>query len=279
MAALKDFSVKIFGGSIKADMSLDLKHIKPEVGTKVVVSEIQTQKMVESQIPIAKNTVRGIMSANLDLAGSGLNQSDINSSWKGNAAMHIDHAVLTTLDIGKQVKDGVLAKLPEMAKQKAKIPASIGDWKGEYEKLSMKFELKSGIMNISEVLGKAYPAKGLDAHGGGTIKLENYGLDLNLDIVDQYNLLNGDAIAKDPKYGHMSMGLHLTGSILSPRYDWGYTVRKIAENAVRQHGAQVVTKVAEKYLGDKVPGGTANAVNQLIGGLGRSGGRPGSGRS
>ncbi|MBI3543899.1 MAG: AsmA family protein, partial [Deltaproteobacteria bacterium] len=102
--ALKDFTMKIFDGSIKGGMSFNVKPAKPEVATSLTVTGLQTQKMVESSMPIARNTVKGAISSVLTIGGSGLNQGDIVANWKGNGSMDIKDAVFSTLDVGRQVK-------------------------------------------------------------------------------------------------------------------------------------------------------------------------------
>jgi hypothetical protein len=103
LLALKDFSLKIFEKApSKGTMSFNAKTPKPEVATNVTMSGLQTQKMVESSMPIARNTVKGVISAALNIGGAGLNQSDIIAGWKGNGTRDIKNAVFSTLDVGRE---------------------------------------------------------------------------------------------------------------------------------------------------------------------------------
>jgi hypothetical protein len=59
------------------------------------------------------------------------------------------------------------------------------------------FALSNGVMNINEINGKAYPKKGLDLKGSGSVKLSDYALDLTLDIIDTYTMLGDKAPIDD----------------------------------------------------------------------------------
>lgn len=272
LLALRGFSMGIFDGSIKGDMSFNTRPAKPEVGTKITVSGLQTQKMVESSMPLARNTVKGVVSANLNIGGPGLNHPDIVSAWKGNGNFDIKKAFFSTLDVGKQIRDGALAKLPEFIRSKVKVPDALVEKSGEYEVVGSKFALSSGTLTINEVYGKAYPNKGLDLKGNGSVKLANYALDMNVDIIDTYNLLHGDEIAKDNRYGHFALGAKLGGTLFSPRFDWSASIGRLAENAVR---SQAKDKL-QQAIGDKIPG-AGNLLNKVFGG-GASGGNSGEGK-
>jgi len=255
LLALKDFSMGVFDGQIKGGMSFNAKPAKPEVATNITVSGLQTQKMVESQMPIARNSIKGVVGANLNIGGPGVNQSDIVSTWKGNGTMNIQNAVFSTIDIGKQVREGALNKLPDFAKGKINIPEGALSKQGEYENVLMKFVMNPGTLNITEINGKAYPNKGFDLKGAGTVRLSDYALDLNLDIIDTYNISKGEQhIGKDARYNHFTLSPKVGGTLFSPKFDWAATMGKLAEAALKGKGREAL----QKALGDKVPGGILN---------------------
>ncbi|MEW6057265.1 MAG: AsmA family protein [Bdellovibrionota bacterium] len=268
LLSLRDFSMRIFEGSIKGGMSFNAKPVKPEVGTNLVVTGLKTQKMVESQMPFARNTVKGVISANLNIGGPGLNQADIVSAWKGNGVLEIQEAVFSTLDIGRQIRDGVIAKLPDIAKSKVKVSDALLNWKGEYEHVRMKYALASGRFNINEISGKAHPNKGMDLKGNGAVQLKDYALELNLDLIDTYNMTGGSEIARDKRYGHFTLSPRVTGTLFSPKFDWGSTMSKLAQSAAETKGKQAL----QKALGDKLPGG----LGKIIGGGNKDSGGNGS---
>ncbi len=262
LLALKDFSLQIFDGSIAGNMSFNVKPMKPEVGTKVTVVGLQTQRMIEGHMPFAKNTIKGVIGANLNIGGAGLNPADVISDWKGNGSFDVQKAVFTTLDIGREVKTGAYEKMPDFAKSKIKVPDSISNWRGDYELLLTKFALASGILHINEITGKSYPNKGMDLKGQGTVKLADYGLDLSIDLIDRYNLLNGDQIAKDPRYGHFTLSPRVRCTLFKPCFDWAATVEKLAQNAFKQRGAEAL----QKAIGGKLPPQANQLLNRVTGG-------------
>lgn len=266
LLALKDFSMKIFDGSIKGTMSFNVKPAKPEVATNITCSGLETQKMVESSMPMARNTIKGVISAGLNIGGSGLNMSDIISNWKGNGSMDVKNAVLSTLDVGSQIKVGVIDKLPPFLKGKVNVPDKVLDKQGRYDTLDTKFALANGVMHINEINGKAHPNEGLDLKGNGSVKLADYGLDLTLDIIDTYNLLGGDQYAKDQRYGHFALSPKVGGSLFSPKFDWGATLGKLAENALKGKGQELLKEKAKGLLGGS--GGGGGLLGKVLGGGG-----------
>lgn len=250
MLALKGFSTGVFDGTVKGGMSFNVKPAKPEVGTNLMVSGLQTKSMLESQVPFARNTVKGAISASVNIGGAGLNQSDVISGWKGNGTLEMKPAMFSTLDLGKQVRDGVIAKLPDVVKSKIRAPDNLVDWHGDYETFSTKFALASGVLSINEINGKAYPNKGMDMKGSGTVKLADYGLDMTVHLIDTYQWFKADDLARDDRFGHFAVSPRVTGTLFSPRFDWGSTVTKLAENAAKSQAKQQL----KKALGDKIPG-------------------------
>lgn len=253
---LKDFSMSLFGGSIKGGMSFNAKPAKPEVATNLTVAGLDTQKAAEGAMPIARNSIKGVISAALNIGGPGLNQSDIVAAWKGGGSMDIKDAQFKTLEIGKAIRDGALTKLPEFLRSKIRVPDKVIDREGRYQNVGMKFALANGVLNINEINGKAYPNEGLDLRGGGTARLSDYALDLTLDIVDTYNLLNADKLAVDNRYGHFTLSPKVGGTLFAPKFDWAATVGKLAENAAKQQAKDAI----QKNVG-KLPGGLGNIFN------------------
>ncbi|MBI2606160.1 MAG: AsmA family protein [Deltaproteobacteria bacterium] len=271
LIALKDFSMRLFGGSAKGTMSFNARPAKPEVGTNLVVTGLQTQKMVESQMPVARNTVKGVIASTLNIGGAGLNPNDVISGWKGSGTFSIKDAVFSTMDFGPQIRDGVIEKLPAFAKSKVKVPANIGDWRGDYESVESKFSLAQGVFTINELKGKARPNKGLDLKGGGTVKLQDYALDLSMDFIDTYNWLGLDSTAKDRRYGHFALVSKIKCTMFSPCFDWGSTIASLAKNAAESKGKEALTKA----VAGKLPGAAGAALGKALGG-GEQGGQTGA---
>ena len=248
---LKDFSMRIFDGSIKGGMSFNARSAKPEVASNITLAGLDTKKMAENAMPLARDSIKGVISAALNVGGPGLNQSDIVANWRGSGTMDIKDAEFKTLDIGRHIRDGALTKLPEPLRGKIKVPDKLIDREGRYQVMNMKFGLDNGVLNVSDITGKAYPNEGLDLKGGGTIGMGNYALNLTLDIIDTYNLLNADQYAPDKRYGHFALSPKVGGSLFNPKFDWGATIGKLAENAAKAQAKQAI----QKELGNKLPGG------------------------
>lgn len=255
MMKLMPLSMDVFGGSVKGSVSIDLKQPKPALATQMMLSGFQSQKMMESHVPLARNTIKGIISAQLNLGGQGLNWEDINSDWKGSGNVELKDAVFSTLDVAQQIRAGVLQKLPQPLQEKIKIPDSLLNQQSAYDSFLMKFQLADGVLTLTEVQGKAEPNKGLDVKGNGTLKLSHYALDLNLDVIDTYNLTGGDEVVKDSRFGHFTVSPKIKGTLFSPKFDWGATLGKLAKSAaqtaVTKHGQQALEKAIGGSKGAK----------------------------
>jgi uncharacterized protein involved in outer membrane biogenesis len=245
----EDLSFKVFGGSVKSTMSIDAKPAKPAVAMNTDINGIKTEVMAESQLPMAKNSVSGAFSGKLNIGGSGLNQSDINKNWKGSGQFQISDAKFATLEIGKQIKQGLIDKLPEPLKSRVQVSDRLVDWKGEYKLITVKYVLDSGTLNLPEVTGTAAEGKGLDLKGAGKMSIVNYNLDFAADFIDRQGML-GSGFPKDRRYGVAAISAKLGGTLLTPQFDWGHTISALAKNAVqdtvKSKAADVVSKQAEK---------------------------------
>jgi uncharacterized protein involved in outer membrane biogenesis len=269
LLSLKNFSLGIFDGTVKGNMSFNARTAKPEVATNLTVTGLETKKMVESQMPMARNTIKGTVSASLNIGGTGLNQSDIVSGWKGTGSFDIKNAVISTLDVGKQLKDGLIEKLPSIGgmdlKSKIKIPDAVVDHSGQYDTLSAKFSLKDGVLTISDLSGKAAPNKGLDLKGSGTVSLASYGLKMDTDIIDTYDMIpQAKEYAPEAKYGnHFAVSAPLGGTVFMPKFDWGGAIGKIAQNAGKKALGNAIQK--------QIPGGLPGGLGKILGGGGNNG--------
>lgn len=272
---LKDFSMKLFDGSIKGKVSFNARTAKPVVQTNLTVAGLQTQKMVESQMPVARNTIKGAISAGLNIGGTGLNQSEIIAGWKGNGSLDIKDAVFSTLDVGSQLKSGVLDKLPAALKGKLNLPDSLVNKQGRYENVGTKFALNDGVMHINELNAKAYPNEGLDLKGGGTVKLTDYALDMNVDVIDTYNMLHLDDQARDSRYGHFTVSPKIGCTLFKPCYDWGATLAKLVQNALKTQVQSQAKSLLQKQLGNAGGGAVGGLLDRIGGGGGNSGGSGG----
>lgn len=264
MLALNGFSMELFDGSIKADTSFNVRTAKPEVGAKLLVSGLQTQRMLESQMPFLRNTASGSIAADVNIGGVGINPDDVMMHWKGGGNFSMRNAIFTTFDIGREIRDGAVQKLPPQARDRIKSDR-IQNLKGEYDSLVVKFGLKDGVFSIIDLVGKAKPNKGLDMYGTGTIKFPSYEQNLFLDIVDTYNMTNGDSIAKSQKYRHFTLSPIVRGTVFQPQFDWGATVGKLAQDYMRTQGAEKARAFIDKAVGNKLPPKAKEQLDKLLG--------------
>ena len=257
--SIKDLMMQIFGGSIKGAMSFNATPAKPTVATNMVVDSLSTQKMVESQMPFARNTVSGIISAKLNIGGSGLNPADVISAWKGNGDFSIKNANFSTMDFGPAIVKGVNEKVPAAAKGKVNLPESLANWKGQYDSFIVKYALDKGVFFMNEINGKAPPKKGLDMVGSGKINLKDYSEDINVDFIDRYDMIPAfGKFAKNAKYGNKgAIPVPIGCTVFHPCYNFEKAATILAKGAAGD---------LLKGVASKLPGPAQGAVNKILGG-------------
>ncbi len=260
---LKGFSFQAFDGGFKMDASLNAKNPKPIVGVNMELAGMNTQKMAESRMSFAKNSMSGIVSGKLNIGGTGLNRPEINSSWKGGGQFDIKNAKFSSMDVGKQIKTGVMDKLPDFLKSRVRISDKLMDWKGEYTELSTRFALNNGTLTLTELTGKAPPQRGLDLKGSGTLSIADYSMDMNADFIDHYGLLGN--LPKDRRFNAAAVSARMRGTMMDPQYDWGYTLQQLAKNtlqdAAKEKAGGAVKKELEKLA---VPDAARNLLKKFF---------------
>jgi hypothetical protein len=256
---LKGFTFQAFDGGYKMDASLNAKSPKPVVGVNMELTNMKTQKMVESRMSFAKNSMSGIVSGKLNIGGTGLNRPEINSNWKGGGQFDIKDAKFSSMDVGKQIKTGVVDKLPDFLKSRVHISDKLMDWKGEYTSLSTRFALNNGTLSLTELNGTAPKAKGLDLKGSGTLSIADYSMDMNADFIDKYGLLGN--LPKDKRFNAAAVSARMKGTMMDPQYDWGYTLTQLAKNSLQDTAKEKAGNVVKQQL-DRV--GAPEAAKNLL---------------
>lgn len=261
---LKNMTFRMFDGAFKTDASINARAASPEIGMNLDINGLDTQKMAESQMSFAKNAVKGIVSGHFNLGGHGLNRTEINSQWHGGGQFSIRDASFSSLDIGKQIKSGLVEKLPAFVRSKINISDNLGNWKGDYQLLDAKFALQNGMLNLNELNGKAVPQKGMDLKGSGHLSIVDYAMEMNADFIDKYSLLGND-VPKDRRYGAAALSAKVTGTLMSPKYDWAHTIEQFAKNSatetVKEKGKDIIK---QQLQNGAVPEGAKNLLKGLF---------------
>ncbi len=257
---VRNLLLQAFSGTISGGLQINAQAAKPATRAQLQINQIDTKSLVESKMPIAKNTVSGKINAQLNLNGSGLNRADILSNWNGQGQFDLRDASFSTLDFNKQLKEGVVDKLPQALSDKAQLNTKldrVGEKKGEYESISTKFRLADGVLNLEDLQGKAHPNKGFDLKGSGRVQLVTYGLDMSLDVIDTYDITKLESKLKDSRYNKFAVSPKIKGTLFEPKFDWGSTLAKLAQNSLKGKAAEQLGKA----LGGKAP----QVLQQLLG--------------
>ncbi len=254
---LKQFGLQVFDGQVKMNSSLNARSALPEVGVDLEAQGLNTQRMAESQMAVAKDSVKGTIGAKMNLGGKGLNRSEINQNWHGGGSFSILNASFSTLDVGKRIRSEVLEKLPAFARSKVKISDRLIDWKGDYKSIQTKFALANGTLRMTDLTGTAVENRGMDLKGSGDLSIVDYKMNFDADFIDKYELM-GSQFPKDRRYNAAALSAHVTGTLMDPHFDWGRSVESLAKNAVadtaKEKGKEALKKQLEKTnIQEKLP--------------------------
>jgi uncharacterized protein involved in outer membrane biogenesis len=188
-AGLENFNMKMFSGSIKANVSADLRPKAPTYKFSTQVSGLDLGEAVKSQMAMFQNTATG--KANFDMTGEGasFNTEPAKGNLKAKGSMKLLNSQLATIDIGKMAADGILSALSKVPGLSGKTftPPNI---KSKYDVISSDFGISGGKFSAPNLVGKAQANQGIDFKGSALVGLKDQSLDAKITVIDTYNLLH-----------------------------------------------------------------------------------------
>lgn len=198
VASVDSFGLKVFGGTVKANASTNLRPKAPTYKFGTSVAGLDIQQAVASQYQFFKNTVLGKASLDMNGEGASFNPTPAISNLKAKGKMKVQNATLTTVDVGKIVSEGLGGAI---AKVSDKVPGMKGKQVGlpggqsKYELISSDFSISDGRFSAPNFVGKAVPHQGIDLKGDVAVGLKDQSLKANLQVIDTYNLTHARDIA------------------------------------------------------------------------------------
>lgn len=199
VATINSFGMKVWGGTLGANMSMDLKPKAPTYRFAAAVSGLDLKQAVASQMQLLKDTVLGTAAFKMEGSGVSFNPTPAKSNLNAKGNMKIEKATFATIDVGKMATDAVNKAIDRVAE---KIPAVKGKGvKGlpggasRYEVISSDFTIAGGKFSAPNFIARAEKNAGIDLNGNTTVGMVDYSLKAAWELVDTYNLTHARDIS------------------------------------------------------------------------------------
>ena len=279
---LESCRLKVFSGEIQSQGGVQLQPKTPTYQMQVKVSHLDLGQAVQTQVPLFKNTVKGLASFKMDLQGQSLNPASLMDQLSAQGSLRVEQATFTTIDVMKMVREGlnqaiarVGEKLPGVRNQKL---GSLPEREAEYEFIGGDFTLAQGVFQAPHLQAKAVPQKGLDLSGRTQVKLKDLSVDAFWEVVDTYNLTHfrdlsieqmGVKVEHVFADGHspVSLPIHVGCTLSAPCYSYTEipeSLSKIALKNVGKAASQRVSQEARKKAEDLIKQVAPPAVQEKL---------------
>jgi hypothetical protein len=199
VAAVDSFNMKLFGGSVKASFSTNLRPKAPTYKFDASVNRLDLSQAVASQFQAFKNTMTGMASFEMNGTGASFNTEPAMVNLNSKGKFKVENAVFTTLDVGKMVGEGLNSALGQLADKipglKGKTIGSLQGKESRYDLVSSDFTIHGGQFSAPDFVAKAAPNKGIDLKGNVAVGLKDKSLKANFEIIDTYNVTHAKDIS------------------------------------------------------------------------------------
>lgn len=284
-AGIDQCGLKVFSGSINANMHLQMKPKTPTYQFGTQVAGLDLGQAVASQMALFKDTLTG--KANFSMTGQGASFNPdpaiANLNAKGN--MKVDQASFTTIDVMKMVAETLNKTANQLGD---KVPALKGKSFGnlpsggsKYEFISSDFTIAGSKFTAPNFYAKAAANQGIDLKGDVAVGIKDYSLSTNWDVIDTYNLTHAKDITVEQngvRVEHIltegnspfHFPIHVGCTIMAPCYsstDVPVFLGKIALTNVGNAMAGKAKEEARKHIENALPKSVPPAIQDKLKGL------------
>ena len=251
---LQNLRGELYNGSFDASGNLDVRQATPLLSLQTKLNRVPVERILESQ---GQNPpVKGLVTLNSNLSGSGNSQKALIDSLSGTASFVINNGVLLNANLEQQLCQGI-------AVLNRKTLSSTPRGKDTpFQELKGNLTLRNGVASNPDLKVRI---PGMSVNGNGDIDLRVLGMDYRVGIV-----VEGDkSDMPDPacQVGERFVGLELPLRCRGP-LELGAKACRLDKEGL----GQVATKLAgdrlseklEEKLGDKVSPELKNALKGLF---------------
>jgi len=276
VASVNALRLGIFGGSVQAQASVDLKPAAPSYAFKAEVKDLDLNAAAASQMALLKNTLFGKLSLQADGSGASLDAGPAKKNLRLKGKFKVVDATFASLDVGKMAVEALNGSLGKVADKvpalKGMLVKGMAGQKAVYKSISSDFSLAGGRLDAPDFAAEAAPNQGIDLKGSTSLNIIDNGLIARWQVIDRYNLTHARDLAisaggfkaehvlargNDPVTFPVSVGCTLT----APCYKYsevpealasvvfanmGDAAKEKAKSAARQQAAKFLDNAAQQ---------------------------------
>ncbi|WP_223443228.1 MULTISPECIES: AsmA family protein [Pseudomonas] len=244
----------LYEGNFETTGTLDVRQPVPALNLQTKISRVPAEKILESQ---GKNPpVKGLVTLNSSLTGSGNSQKALIETLNGNASFVINNGVLLNANLEQQLCKGI-ATLNRKTLN--------GEPRGKdtpFQELKGNLTLRNGVASNPDLKARI---PGMTVNGDGDIDLRVLGMDYRVGII-----VEGDTSAMpDPacQVGDKFVGVEWPLRCRGPLELGAKACRldndRMSQVAAKLAGDRISEKIDEKW-GDKVDPKMKDALKELF---------------
>ncbi|EJM14780.1 hypothetical protein involved in outer membrane biogenesis [Pseudomonas sp. GM18] len=254
LLTLENLRGDLYDGDFEAKGTLDVRQQVPALNMQTRISKVPVEKILESQ---GKNPpVKGLVTLNSALTGSGNSQSALIDSLNGNASFVINNGMLLNANLEQQLCKGI-ATLNRKTLS--------GEPRGKdtpFEELKGNLILRNGVANNPDLKVRV---PGMTVNGSGDIDLRVLGMDYRLGIIVEGDKsdMPDPACQVGEKFVGIEWPLRCRGPLELGAKACRLDNERMSQVASKLAGERISEKIDEK-LGDKVSPELKNALKGLF---------------
>ncbi|MGV8887010.1 MAG: AsmA family protein [Pseudomonas sp.] len=254
LLTLENLRGELYDGNFDAKGTLDVRQQVPALNMQTQISKVPVEKILESQ---GKNPpVKGLVTLNSNLTGSGNSQKALIESLNGNASFVINDGVLLNANLEQQLCKGIAT---------LNRKSLTGEPRGKdtpFQELKGNLTFRNGVASNPDLKVRI---PGMTVNGDGDVDLRVLGMDYRVGII-----VEGDkSDMPDPacQVGERFVGIEWPLRCRGPLELGAKACRldneRMGQVASKMAGEKISEKIDEK-LGDKVSPELKNALKGLF---------------
>lgn len=244
----------LYEGNFEAKGTLDVRQPVPALNMQTRISKVPVEKILESQ---GKNPpVKGLVTLDSALTGSGNSQSALIDSLNGNASFVINNGVLLNANLEQQLCKGIATLNRKTLTDEPRGKDT------PFEELKGNLTFRNGVANNPDLKVRI---PGMTVNGNGDIDLRVLGMDYRVGVIVEGDKsdMPDPACQVGERYVGIEWPLRCRGPLELGAKACRLDSERMGQVASKLAGERIGEKIDEK-LGDKVSPELKNALKGLF---------------
>ncbi|MFJ7146528.1 AsmA family protein [Pseudomonas protegens] len=245
---------ELYNGSFEANGNLDVRQSTPQLSLQTKINRVPVERILESQ---GQNPpVKGLVTLNSNLSGSGNSQKALIDSLNGTASFVINNGVLLNANIEQQLCQGIAVL------NRKNLSSTPRGKDTPFQELKGNLTFRNGVASNPDLKVRI---PGMTVNGNGDIDLRVLGMDYWVGIVVEGDLSDNPdpACQVGERFTGVELPLRCRGPLELGAKACRLDKDGLGQVAAKLAGDRLQQKIDEK-LGDKVSPELKNALKGLF---------------